>query len=58
MNVTRKHSTTVKNYVVGEFPGGSVAKAQLFLPQDIKNLHENIKSFILKKITKKKKTYQ
>ena len=46
MNVTREHSTTIKNYVVGEFPGGSVDKAQLFLPQDIKNLHENIKSFI------------
>lgn len=46
MNVTREHSTTITDYVVGEFPGGSVAKAQLFLPQDIKNLHENIKSFI------------
>ena len=46
MNVTREHSTTIENCVLGEFPGGSVAKAQLFLPQDIKNLHEDIKSFI------------
>lgn len=45
--------------VVGEFPGGSVAKAQLFLPQDIKNLHEDIKSFIKKEEELlKKKTYQ
>ena len=58
MNVTREHSTTIKNYIVGEFPGGSVAKAQLFLPQDIKNLHEDIKSFIKKELLKKKKTYQ
>ena len=35
--------------VVGEFPGGSVAKAQLFLPQDIKSFIKKEEELLKKK---------